>query len=94
MSVSQVRPTADTSRPSGPTSVSGVSSATISSLTGKIASGSELFSRLPKWPVATETVDPTDFQFTLNTGEVVFGHAAGMNPNWENNERSTVVLFG
>jgi hypothetical protein len=46
------------------------------------------------WPVATETVDPTDFQFTLNTGEIVFGHAAGMNPNWENNERSTVVLFG
>lgn len=46
------------------------------------------------WPVATETVDPTDFQFTLNTGEVVFAHAAGMFPNWENNERNTVVLFG
>jgi hypothetical protein len=46
------------------------------------------------WPVATETVDPTDFKFTLNTGEVVFAHAAGMIPNWENNERNTVVLFG
>jgi hypothetical protein len=46
------------------------------------------------WPVATETVDPTDFKFTLNMGDVVYGHAAGMNPNWENNERSTVVLFG
>lgn len=46
------------------------------------------------WPVATETVDPTDFRFTLNTGQTVFGHAAGMNPNWENNERNTVVLFG
>lgn len=46
------------------------------------------------WPVATETVNPTDFKFTLNTGKVVFAHAAGMNPNWENNERSTVVLFG
>jgi hypothetical protein len=46
------------------------------------------------WPVATETVDPTDFRFTLNTGETVFGHAAGMNPNWEHNERNTVVLFG
>ena len=46
------------------------------------------------WPVATETVDPTDFQFTLNTGEVVTAHAAGMFPNWENNERNTVVLFG
>lgn len=46
------------------------------------------------WPVATETVDPTDFEFTLNTGETVFGHAAGLNPNWELNERNTVVLFG
>ena len=46
------------------------------------------------WPVASETVDPTDFEFTLSTGEVVFGHAAGMNPNWEYNERNTVVLFG
>jgi hypothetical protein len=46
------------------------------------------------WPVATETVDPTDFRFTLSTGDVVYGHAAGMNPNWENSERNTVVLFG
>jgi hypothetical protein len=46
------------------------------------------------WPVAIETVDPTDFEFTLNTGERVFGHAAGMKPNWEHNERNTVVLFG
>jgi hypothetical protein len=46
------------------------------------------------WPVATETADPSDFQFTLNTGETVFAHAAGMNPNWEYNERNTVVLFG
>ncbi|MCB0893776.1 MAG: phospholipase [Nocardioides sp.] len=46
------------------------------------------------WPVATETVDPTDFAFTLNTGETVFAHAAGMNPNWEDDERNTVVLFG
>ena len=46
------------------------------------------------WPVATETADPSDFKFTLNTGEVVFPHAAGMNPNWEDNERNTVVVFG
>jgi hypothetical protein len=46
------------------------------------------------WPVATETMGPTDFEFTMNTGEVVYGHAAGMNPNWENGERNTVVLFG
>jgi hypothetical protein len=30
------------------------------------------------WPVATETVDPTDFEFTLNTGETVFGLAVGL----------------
>ena len=46
------------------------------------------------WPVATETVDPGDFRFTLNTGKTVSPHAAGMNPNWERNERNTVVLFG
>jgi hypothetical protein len=44
--------------------------------------------------VATETVDPTDFQVTLNTGEIVFGHAVGMNRNWENSERNLVGLFG
>jgi hypothetical protein len=46
------------------------------------------------WPVATDTVDPEDFRFTLNTGRTVVPHAAGMNPNWENNERNTVVVFG
>lgn len=46
------------------------------------------------WPVATETVDLTDFQFTLNTGEIVFPNSIGMWPNWELNERNTVVAFG
>ncbi|WP_395694890.1 hypothetical protein [Nocardioides sp.] len=46
------------------------------------------------WPVATETVDPTDFRLTLNTGATVSPHAAGMVPNWELDERNTVVLFG
>jgi hypothetical protein len=45
------------------------------------------------WPVATETVDLTDFQFTLNTGEAVFPNSIGMWPNWELNERNTVVAF-
>ena len=45
------------------------------------------------WPVATETVDLTDFQFTLNTGETVFPNSIGMWPNWELNERNTVVAF-
>ena len=46
------------------------------------------------WPVATETVDLADFQFTLNTGEIVFPNSAGLLPNWELNERNTVVVFG
>lgn len=46
------------------------------------------------WPVATETVDLTDFRFTLNTGETVFPNSIGMWPNWELNERNTVVAFG
>ena len=46
------------------------------------------------WPVATETVNLTDFQFTLNTGEIVYPNSAGMLPNWELNERNTVVVFG
>ncbi|NJO82355.1 MAG: phospholipase [Blastochloris sp.] len=46
------------------------------------------------WPVASETVDMSDFQFTLNTGEVVFPNSAGMWPNWELNERNVVVVFG
>jgi hypothetical protein len=34
------------------------------------------------------------FQFTLNTGRVVFPKAAGIYPNWELNERNVVVVFG
>jgi hypothetical protein len=46
------------------------------------------------WPVRTDTIDPADFQFTLNTGQIVFPNAAGMIPNWELNERNVVVVFG
>ncbi len=46
------------------------------------------------WPVLSETVDPEDFQFTLNTGEVVTPMMAGMVPNWEYNERNCIVVFG
>ena len=46
------------------------------------------------WPVATETADVSDFQFTLNTGEIVFPNAVTMVPNWELNERNIVVAFG
>lgn len=46
------------------------------------------------WPVLTSTIDLTDFQFTLNTGEIVTPMAAGSIPNFENNERNCVVVFG
>jgi hypothetical protein len=46
------------------------------------------------WPVRSNSIDPLDFQFTLNTGQVVFPKAAGIWPNWELNERNTVVVFG
>ena len=46
------------------------------------------------WPVLTNTVDINDVQVTLNTGEVVSPVAIGMLPNFENNERNCVVVFG
>jgi hypothetical protein len=46
------------------------------------------------WPVATETVDVSDFQFTLSNGDTVFPNSVGMWPNWELNERNVVVAFG
>jgi hypothetical protein len=46
------------------------------------------------WPVRTDTIHPSQFRFTLNTGEVVVPTAAGDMPNWERNERNVVVVFG
>jgi hypothetical protein len=46
------------------------------------------------WPVRPSTVDPSDFRVTLNDGSVVTPLTAAVNPNYEYNERSTVVLFG
>jgi len=45
------------------------------------------------WPVLTNTIDLTDFQFTLNTGEFMRPLAASSQPNWENNERNCVVVW-
>lgn len=73
-------------------------SAVPASSIGSIAEGfAEYDDGLPivfSWPLATETIDVTDFRFTLNTGEVVFPHAMTMTPNWEYNERNVVVAFG
>jgi hypothetical protein len=45
------------------------------------------------WPVLGETAHVDDFHFTTNTGETVFADTVGMWPNWELNERNTVVVF-
>jgi len=46
------------------------------------------------WPVDTRTISLTDFQFTLNTGDIVRPLAASPIPNHEDNERNVVVVFG
>ncbi len=74
------------------------SGATSKDVMAVIATGNPDFSdALPivfSWPVATETIDITDFQFTLNNGELGFLEGFTMFPNWEDNERNVVVVFG
>ncbi len=46
------------------------------------------------WPVASDTIDPRQFRLTMASGAVVYPQSAGLLPNFELNERQTVVLFG
>jgi len=46
------------------------------------------------WPVLPSSIDPTDFLVTKSNGEQVVPEGAALNPNFEYNERSTVVLVG
>ena len=46
------------------------------------------------WPVQPSTVDASDFLVTLSDGSTVTPAAASIFPNFEFNERSTVVLVG
>jgi len=46
------------------------------------------------WPVLPSTVDPDDFQVNLSDGTSVQPQVAAAWPNFEYNERSTVVIFG
>lgn len=46
------------------------------------------------WPVLPSTLEPDDFAVTLNDGSVVTPLVAAVWPNFEYNERSTVVIFG
>ena len=45
-------------------------------------------------PVLGNTVHASDFRVTLNTGEIVIPLAASFLPNYEFNERQTVVITG
>ncbi|WP_337177876.1 hypothetical protein [Paludisphaera sp.] len=46
------------------------------------------------WPVLPSSVSGDDFRVVLNTGQVVTALAASITPNFEYNERSTVVILG
>ena len=46
------------------------------------------------WPVDTSTVNLSDFQVTLNTGDIVKPLAVSPFPNQEHNERNTIPIFG
>jgi hypothetical protein len=45
-------------------------------------------------PVLPSTVLPQNFRVTLNTGEVVTPYYVAQNPNYDLNERQTIVTFG
>lgn len=46
------------------------------------------------WPILPSTLDPTDFQVTLNNGTRITPQVTSIWPNFEYNERSVAVLFG
>lgn len=45
-------------------------------------------------PVLPSTVLPENFRVTLNTGEIVTPYYVAQNPNYDLNERQTIVAFG
>lgn len=45
------------------------------------------------WPIRTDTLRPSQFRFTLNDGEQPRVDVITMTPNFEPNERNTVVMF-
>ncbi|WP_163936442.1 immunoglobulin-like domain-containing protein [Paraferrimonas sp. SM1919] len=64
---------------------------------GELKNGAIGLDGLPivlSWPIDTSTLSLTDFQFTLNTGDIVRPWAIGPLPNFEENERNTPVAFG
>lgn len=45
------------------------------------------------WPMRTNTLRPSQFRFTLNSGDVANVDVITMTPNFEWNERNTAVVF-
>lgn len=45
------------------------------------------------WPIRTDTIRPSQFRFTLDTGEIATVGVVTMTPNFELDERNTVVMF-
>lgn len=46
------------------------------------------------WPLLPGSVSPSDIEIELNTGERVRPLLAGLNPNYDLNERHVLVVFG
>ncbi|MEO1174966.1 MAG: DUF5011 domain-containing protein, partial [Myxococcota bacterium] len=64
---------------------------------GPLRDGASALDGLPivfTWPVVTNTLGINDFQFTLNTGDIVRAQAVSSFPNGEYNERNVIVAFG
>lgn len=64
---------------------------------GELRDGAIAIDGLPivlSWPIDTRTLSLTDFQFTLNTGDIVRPLAVSTFPNFEDNERNVPVVFG
>jgi len=45
------------------------------------------------WPVLPSTVQPTDFEIELNTGDIIVPDGVSIAPALDLNERNTVVLI-
>lgn len=73
---------------------SAVSTDTVQSIYGIYLEKNDNIPIVFAWPILPTTLNPTDFQVTLNTGEVITPAIASLLPNSEYNERQTVVITG
>lgn len=92
--------TLECAKSGGPTSADRSSLALASSIKisalAESGAATEYVDGLPvvfSWPIRTNTIRPSQFQFTLNTGEIASVQIVTMTPNFELDERNTVVMF-